>query len=118
MKRKVWDLSKEIQFLVTKSGENQTQYHFEKISRLLTYGISALLYQVDWIVGFALTKVFVCSVLCGKERKQKKIPFSVTKSVQNLKSISLLKALDVNYMEFLLLFFTPTLFESQKHDFL
>eukprot|EP00493_Phyllostaurus_siculus_P021417 UN21744 len=22
-------------FLVTKSGENQTQYHFEKISRLL-----------------------------------------------------------------------------------
>ena len=39
-KENVWDLSKEIQFLVTKSGENQTQYHFEKIYRLPIYQTS------------------------------------------------------------------------------
>ena len=63
--------SKEIQFLVTKSNENQTQYHFEKISRLLMYATTALLYHVGWMVGFTLTKVFLCSVLWGKARKKK-----------------------------------------------
>ena len=55
-----------------------------------------------------MTKVVFCA---EKQEKQKKIPFSVRKRVQNSKSISFLKTLDVKYIEIPPLFFTSTHFE-------